>query len=135
MLKQSLLATVAAVAFGTSAMADVPILSGKYVANVVENCVALDGTFSQLSGIVEFDPSSGKVDQDVSLVSGNPLNLQNLKAHGTYSNSKSTLTLDTNTFQATYGNLSKGIATYVSYIGLVENGPGNCGVQGWLSHK
>lgn len=135
MLKQGLFAMVAAVAFGTPAMADVPILSGNYVINVVQNCVDLDASFAQVSGTINFDPGSGKVEQDVFAALGKPLTFQRFKQHGTYSNSKSTLTLDSNTFQATYGKLSKGIATYVSYIGLVENGPGNCGVQGWLSRK
>ncbi len=133
MLKQGLLAAVAAVMFGTSAVADVPILSGSYVFNAVENCVASSGTFSQVSGIIKFDADTGKAEQDGFLVSGDPVTLQHFKGTGTYSNSKSTLTLDTDTFQATYGKLSKGIATYVSYIGLSASG--NCGVQGWLSRK
>lgn len=136
MLKQVLSAAVAVIAFGTPAMAaDAPILSGKYAANIVQNCVKSFGDLFQFSGTLDFDSSHGKVKVDGYFALNNPLELEHQQQTGSYSNGNNTLTIDTVTYKAAYGKVEKGIATFVSYIAVVPGGESNCAVQGWLSRK
>ena len=53
---------------------------------------------------------------------------------GAYSNTDTTITIGGTTYQATYGPVnSKGIATYLSYIGVTSGGL--CEDEGWLMRQ
>ena len=132
-------ATLAALLVGAPAMAqslqgsppDVPVLSGTYAYTQVQNCVKSSGTFYQVTASATFDPKSGTFKEDGYAASDDPLTLNHVKGHASYSNSGTTLTLGDTIFQVTYGKLEKGIATYLSAIAVVNS----CGVQAWLSRQ
>jgi len=105
---------------------DVPQLSGTYVFNATQNCLPSTGDLESLTGTMTFDPSTGKMKLFEYITSGNPLTLQKGKGTDIFSNSASTFTLDSTTFQAFYGKLAKGVATSFSFIGVVGDG---CALQ------
>src|SRR5262249_16235137 len=104
----------------------VPQLSGTYVFNATQNCLPSTGDLQSLTGTMTFDPSTGKMKVCEYITSGNPLTLEKGKGTDIFSNSASTFTLDSTTFQAFYGKLAKGIATSFSFIGVI---PGGCALQ------
>jgi hypothetical protein len=76
------------------------------------------------SGVITFDPKTGaaKLSDWHTNGSGSPPTayvLSSESATGTYSNTATTLTLGSETFEVTYGAMTGGIATYLSYIGVV----------------
>ena len=105
---------------------DVPLLSGTYVFNAIQNCLPVTGDLQNITGTMTFDPKAGKMKLFEYLTSGNPLTLQKGKGTETFSNSAKTFTLETTTFQAFYGKRDKGVATSFSFIGVIEGG---CALQ------
>ena len=89
------------------------------------------GVLDQESGTVVFNPQKGIYKTDGYSVSGDPLTLTQVTGKTVYSNTESTLTLGEFTFQAAYGKLQNGIATYLSAITVV----GSCGYQIWFSRQ
>jgi hypothetical protein len=110
----------------------VPVLKGGYAFTAMENCLPESSGLRGISGSLTFDPKTGTAKIDEYLAAGNPLSLNHAHQSGTYSNSGSTLTLGSTTYQVTYGKLENGIATYLTFITVESDG---CGYQGWLSRQ
>jgi len=122
-----------AIASAASVYADsrsVPVLSGTYVFDATQNCLPVTNDLQNITGTMTFDPKTGKMNLLEYITSGNPLTLEKGKGTQSYSNSATTFTLGTTTFQAFYGKRSKGIATSFSFIGVIEGG---CALQASLS--
>ena len=121
---------------GVPAHADshgVPVISGTYLLNAVQNCLpATAGDLQDIAGTMAFDPKSGKVKLVEYVTGGNPLTLEHGKGTETYSNSAKTLTLQTTTFPAFYGKPNRGVVDRFSFIGIV---PGGCALHAWLSRQ
>lgn len=109
---------------------NVPVLSGTYIFNATQNCLPVANDLQNITGTMSFDPKTGKMNLVEYVTSGNPLTLEKGKGTQSYSNSASTFTLGTTTFQAFYGKRTKGIATSFSFIGLIEGG---CALQASLT--
>ena len=53
-----------------------------------------------------------------------------------YSNAAATITIGGTKYKVFYGKVTNGIATYLSYIGVVPGDGGEvCADQAWLSHQ
>jgi hypothetical protein len=109
---------------------NVPVLSGTYIFDATQNCLPVTNDLQNITGTMTFDPKTGKMNLFEYITSGNPLTLEKGKGTQSYSNSGSTFTLGTTTFQAFYGKRAKGIATSFSFIGLIEGG---CALQASLT--
>lgn len=132
------LALAGAIAFAIGGAASVradnevvPKISGTYVFNAVQNCLPVTGDLQNLTGAMTFDSTTSKMKVVEYITSGTPLTLQKGKGTDIYSNSATTFTLDSTTFQAFYGKLEKGVATSFSFIGVT----GGCGLQVSLTRQ
>jgi hypothetical protein len=101
-------------------LASVPLLKGTYVFNQLNNCVHANGTLFQSTGSLSLNPGTGTFELDAYNAEGDPLTLDHVKQHGTFSNSGKTITFGTATYQVTYGKLEKGIATYLAFIAAAD---------------
>jgi hypothetical protein len=112
--------------------AGAPVLKGTYVITDMQNCVVASGVVNQLTGSLDFNADHGTVKIDIYQIDGNPLTMTHDTGSGTYSNTNSTFTLNGITYKVFYGRLERGIATYLSFITVENDG---CGYQGWLSRQ
>ena len=115
-----------------------PALSGKYVFTRVSQCVPNGGGavgVEQQSGTLNFNSATGTVVADTYTAQGNPPMLTFAHESAPYSVTSTTFTLGATTYQATYGKTTKGITTYLSYIGVVSDDGSTCADEGWLSHQ
>ena len=110
---------------------DGPTLKGAYVLTDTLMCVPGKGGFTQLSGLATFDPQSGKLKLDGYSAGGDPVTLNHVRQTLPYTNSASTVTFGDTVYQATYGKIEKGVATYLSLIAAADP----CAAQVWLSRK
>jgi hypothetical protein len=136
MLKQIMSAVAATFFFCAPALADSatglpstakpPVLSGSYVYSWSESCLTPALATSVASGLASFDSTTGTAtlkDWNTSH-SGNKYVLLSESGSATYSNTATTLTFNpgtanATTYKVTYGAVTGGIATYVSYVGVV----------------
>jgi hypothetical protein len=123
MLKQITSAAAAIMFFCVPAMA--ASVSGKYIYNRTEICfdpnTGLSASAAMFSGILAFD-GSGTVTLSTFHAGGWPLNLNTESGNEPYSTTDSTITLGGETFQAAYGGVKSGVASFVSFIAVLENG-------------
>jgi hypothetical protein len=110
-----------------------PLLSGSYVYFGSENCASVDGSLHQISGTISFDPSTGKAKANVFAVTGQAPELLGIKSTSAFTNGGGLLTLGSQSYHIAYGQVQNGIATYASFIGLVQDGSALCGYQGTIS--
>lgn len=108
----------------------VPTLTGDYVLTDVQICT-MGESQSQITGLASFDTTTGKLKLVAYMASGDPLTLNHFKQTLSYSNSATTVTLGDTVYQATYGKLANGIATYLSLIAVADP----CAAQIWLSRQ
>lgn len=110
---------------------DGPTLKGAYVLTDAVMCTPGKGGFSEVTGLATFDPKSGKLKLEGYSAGGDPVTLSHVKQTLPYTNSASTVTFGDTVYQATYGTIEKGIATYLSLIVAADP----CASQVWLSRK
>ncbi len=138
-MKRILAFALAACAIATPAAAkkDVPVLSGAYVYTSVESCTSQGGTsVTHITGIATLDPDAGTATLNGFHADGQSSSLEAISQNATYSNTKTTLTLNGQVYQVFYGTLKKKVATYLSYIGTEEEDGGSiCSQQAWLSRQ
>jgi len=113
----------------------VPMLSGRYVYSASENCPSGGGTLHQLSGTISFDPATGKAKLNVYVVTGDKPEILGIRSTDTYSNTDALLTLGPTSYHIAYGPVEGGVATYASFVGLVQDGEANCGYLGTLARR
>lgn len=98
----------------------VPVLTGDYVLTDVEVCNPNKSGPVEIIALATFNSTTGKLKLVGSVASGDPMTLNALKQTLSYSNSASTVTLGDTVYQAVYGKLSKGTATYLSLIAAAD---------------
>jgi hypothetical protein len=94
-------------AIATERTGESPVLKGTYDFIEVINCVQAQGIFFQDRGSLSLSPNTGTFRFNAYAAEGDPLKLDHIKQSGTYSNSGTTVTFDTTTYQATYGKLER----------------------------
>ena len=110
---------------------DGPTLKGDYVLTDAVMCTPGKGGFSEVTGLATFDPKTGKLKLEGYSAGGDPVKLSHVKQTLPYTNSASTVTFGDTVYQATYGTIKKGIATYLSLIVAADP----CAAQVWLSRR
>lgn len=113
----------------------VPMLSGRYVYSASETCPSGGGTLHQLSGTISFDPATGKAKLNAYVVTGDAPEVLGIRSTDTYSNTDAFLTLGPTSYHIAYGPVEGGIATYASFVGLVQDGEANCGYLGTIARR
>lgn len=113
-----------------------PIISGAYFYTWSEYCTNSDGSgfsFSRITANASFDSGTGIVTVNGYKATGNPPTLTSFSGSGSVSITKNSITFNGTTFPALV-KVKKGVAIYVSYIG-VEPGDGDaiCAQQGVIS--
>ena len=139
------LATTAAVVamLGSSALADapapkkgIPVLSGTYTYTWIESCFNTNGTLAGVShttGTLAFDKASGMATLSGFTAQGEPPVLTTISGSAAYSNTKTTVTINGQTYDVFYGALDKGVATSATYIAVVNgDGDAKCSDQAQL---
>jgi hypothetical protein len=127
--------SIIAVLMFSPVMANTPVLSGKYAFSSVVNCGSAGSGVSQTSGLLTFDPTAGTVSIVGNVIDGDPPVMRSTVATVSFSNTSGTITVNGVTYQATFGKLSRGIATYLTYIGVYSQDGHACGAEGWLSRR
>ena len=108
----------------------VPILSGAYVFQKVENCGG--GVMVQITGTWTFNNTAKTYSAKGYSISGVPLVIKSVSGNGTFTNSATEVTFDGNSpYYAFYGAVTGGVASKVVLIAL---GSGPCGEQFIMSH-
>lgn len=108
----------------------VPILSGAYVFQKVENCGG--GVMVQITGTWTFNNTAKTYSAKGYSISGVPLAIKSVSGNGTFTNSATEVIFDGNSpYYAFYGAVTGGVASKVVLIAL---GSGPCGEQFIMSH-
>jgi len=109
----------------------VPKIDGNYVLTDIEVCNPGKTGPVIISGLATFNSATGKLKLVGSVAGGDPMTLDPLKQTLSYSNSATTVTLGDTVYQAIYGKLANGIATYFSLIAAADP----CAAQATLSRQ
>lgn len=114
-----------------------PVLSGAYAISGIFNCTTSGGTASQITAEITFDPQAQTASIKGYRADGNPMTLTKFShSAGAYSNTSTTLTLNGTVYQANYGALKNGIATYVSFLAVDLSQENQlCGDQYWAARE
>ena len=139
MLNKSTLAAAIVAALCVPAQASsvkpVSLLSGTYLISTVENCIQGAGVLNHTTGTLTFDTNTGKAKLDAYVLNGKQIVLLRIRENESYQNSDTSLTLGSDTFHAFYGPSSSGISSYVTFIGLTNEGSAGCLTQGTLTRQ
>ena len=109
----------------------VPKIDGNYVMSDMEICNPGKNGPVVISGLATFNSTTGKLKLVGSVASGDPMTLNPLKQTLSYSNSATSVTLGDTVYQAIYGKLANGVATYLSLIAAADP----CAAQITLSRQ
>ena len=111
----------------------VPKISGSYTYQWIESCFNSDGGIAGVShtaAVVNFDSTSGMATLNGFHAHGSPPVLDPISGTAAYSNTKTTLTLNGTVYEVFYGKVTKGIATSLTYIAVVDgDGDVKCSEQ------
>jgi hypothetical protein len=129
----AVIAGMSCTAAAAQAPGTVPTLSGHYVYSASENCPSGADSLHQLSGTLTFDPAAGTAKLDAYVVIGGQPIILRIRSKQTYTNSATDLSLDSNTYHIAYGAVEGGVATYASFIGLIQDASVTCGYQGTIT--
>ena len=113
-----------------------PVLSGAYAISGSFNCTDTSShTVSQLTGQMTFNATAGTATIQGYRADGEPMTLTQFShGPGPYSNTATTVTFNGTTYQANFGALKKGVATYVSLLAVdLDEENELCGDQYWLA--
>jgi hypothetical protein len=126
-----------AVAAVTPLPKSVPAVSGSYTYTWIESCFNTNGSLAGVShttGIVTFDSESGMASLSGFTAQGSPPVLTTISGTAAYSNTKTTITIDGQSYDVFYGKVTKGVATTLTYIAVVNGDSGaKCSDQAQLS--
>jgi hypothetical protein len=113
-----------------------PTVSGSYTYTWIESCFNTDGTLAGVShttGTLAFDTASGMATLSGFTAQGSPPVLTTISGTAAYSNTKTTITINGQTYDVFYGKAAKGIATSLTYIAVVDGDSGaKCSDQAQL---
>lgn len=109
----------------------VPQIDGNYVLTDIEVCNPGKTGPVIITALASFNSTTGKLKLAGTVASGDPMTLNALKQSLSYSNSSSSVTLGDTVYQAIYGKLDKGVATYLSLIAAADP----CAAQATLSRQ
>jgi len=106
--------------------AAVPVLSGTYATHFVKNCGS--GILGLASGKWTFTGADWNYALEYNS-GAPPSSLTLVTSSSTFTNTATTVTLGATTYDATYGKLVKGVATFAELIGVAGSGSTACIVQ------
>jgi len=142
-----ILTILGAFLFVQTAQAAAPILSGSYAVTLTDTCQAAIGTMtnprtgnvealetfttgklSQTVGTLTFDPATQTAQLSATMIKGSLLIVRGIPGGShmatstesgstAYSNTDSTLVIESQTYSAAYGNIVAGVAQYVTFVG------------------
>ncbi len=114
----------------------IPALSGSYTYTWIESCFDTNGMLAGVShttGTLSFDPGSGMATLNGFTAQGEPPVLAPISGTAAYSNTKTTVTINGQSYDVFYGKVSKGVATSFTYINVVDGDDGaKCSDQAQL---
>jgi hypothetical protein len=114
----------------------VPAVSGTYTYTWIESCFNTNGTLAGVShttGTLAFDSGSGMATLSGFTAQGSPPVLTTISGTAAYSNTKTTITINGQTYDVFYGKVAKGVATSLTYIAVVDGDSGaKCSDQAQL---
>jgi len=126
-----------ALAAGTPPPKAVPAVSGTYTYTWIESCFNTNGTLAGVShttGTLAADSGSGMATLNGFTAQGSPPVLTTISGTAAYSNTKTTITINGQTYDVFYGKVTKGVATSLTYIAVVDGDSGaKCSDQAQLS--
>jgi hypothetical protein len=115
----------------------VPAVSGSYTYTWIESCFNTNGSLAGVShttGVATFDSGSGMASLSGFTAQGSPPVLTTISGTAPYSNTKTTITIDGQAYDVFYGKVTKGVATSLTYIAVVNGDGGDkCSDQAQLS--
>ena len=114
----------------------VPKVSGAYTYTWIESCFNTNGSLAGIShttGVVTFNTGTGMATLNGFTAQGSPPVLAPISGTAAYSNTKTTITIDGQSYDVFYGKVAKGIATSLTYINVVNGDDGaKCSDQAQL---